>query len=275
MSAKKVCAKRLRQMKKSRAKWIFFAHLALGSGSPENLRRVLIPAGSDQSLPCPCGRIKFLIDVWNLQVQLIFQTLEFLSHFSQELWGLEDWNLVHTWAVGSCIMYTGIRLLLLIRPFISSFFFLKRPCGRAVSAPDFGSQVRIPLEARFFPNINGSSLHRAFHVHPSIVSKWLKYCWCKTLTHPSIHFSFSPIFNIHVLESECCCLFVPLFLHFLSLQFSNIKIFVSLLSGTVRPRGLKLGTQLDSGCMYAVVQNQAAAAYLSLYLFFSVSPKFK
>ena len=28
-----------------------------------------------------------------------------------------------------------------------------------------------PLEARFFPNLNGSSLHRAFHVHPSIISK--------------------------------------------------------------------------------------------------------
>ena len=26
-------------------------------------------------------------------------------------------------------------------------------------------------------NLNGASLHRAFHVHPSIVSKWLKYCW--------------------------------------------------------------------------------------------------
>ena len=24
---------------------------------------------------------------------------------------------------------------------------------------------------------NGASLHRAFHVHPPIVSKWLKYCW--------------------------------------------------------------------------------------------------
>ena len=40
-----------------------------------------------------------------------------------------------------------------------------------------GSRVRIPLEVRFFPNLNGGSLHRAFHVHPSIVSKWLKYCW--------------------------------------------------------------------------------------------------
>ena len=34
-----------------------------------------------------------------------------------------------------------------------------------------GSRVRIPLEARFFPNLNGASLHRAFHVHPSIISK--------------------------------------------------------------------------------------------------------
>ena len=53
-----------------------------------------------------------------------FQHWNFLSHFSRELWGLEDWNLVHTWTMGRCIMFTGIRLLLLIRPFISLVFFL-------------------------------------------------------------------------------------------------------------------------------------------------------
>ena len=107
-----------------------------------------------------------------------FQTLNFLSHFSQELWCLEGWNLVHTrtmedtscipkscccsysslclfiflslpfssikmfrqifvgnWGlegwkfiqtrtVSSCIVYTEIRMLLLIHPFSSSFFFL-------------------------------------------------------------------------------------------------------------------------------------------------------
>ena len=42
--------------------------------------------------------------------------VNFSSHFSQELWCLEDWNLVHMWTVGRCIVYTGIRLLLLIRP---------------------------------------------------------------------------------------------------------------------------------------------------------------
>ena len=64
----------------------------------------------------------------------------------------------------------------------------KRPRGRAVSAFDFGPQGRIPLEARFFPNLNSASLHRAFHVHPSIVLIWLKCCWKgrKTLTHPSM-----------------------------------------------------------------------------------------
>ena len=53
-----------------------------------------------------------------------FQHWNILSQFPRELWVLEDWNLVHTWTVGSCIMYTGIRLLLLICPFISSFFFI-------------------------------------------------------------------------------------------------------------------------------------------------------
>ena len=48
-----------------------------------------------------------------------FQTLNFSSHFYQELWGPEGWNLVHTWTMGGCIVYTRIRLLLLlIRPFI-------------------------------------------------------------------------------------------------------------------------------------------------------------
>ena len=55
------------------------------------------------------------------------------------------------------------------------------------------------------------------------------------------------------------------FFIFLSLQFSNFKNFVTLFSGSVRPRRLKLGTHVDSGWMYCVYRNQAAAVYLSLY----------
>ena len=58
------------------------------------------------------------------------------------------------------------------------------------------------------------------------------------------------------------------FFIFLSLQLSNIKIFVTFFSGTVRSRRLKLGTYVDSGQMYRMYQNQATAAYLSLYFFF-------
>ena len=91
-------------------------------------------------------RLKFLVHPWTLgrcimytRIRLLllihpfissffflsnFQQWNVSSHFSRELWGLEDWKLVHTWTVGRCIMYTRIRLLLLIHPFIFSFFFL-------------------------------------------------------------------------------------------------------------------------------------------------------
>ena len=51
----------------------------------------------------------------------IFWHWNFSSHFSHELWGLEGWNLVHMWIVGRCIVYTRIRLLLVICPF---YFFI-------------------------------------------------------------------------------------------------------------------------------------------------------
>ena len=41
-------------------------------------------------------------------------------------------------------------------------------------------------------------------------------------------------------------------------------MFVTLLSGTVKPRRLKFGTHMDSGQMYNVYWNQAAAMYSSL-----------
>ena len=61
-------------------------------------------------------------------------------------------------------------------------------------------------------------------------------------------------------DSGCCCLLVPLFLHFsYSSNFQTLKFFATLFSGTVRPRRLKLGSHVDSGQMYRVYLNQAAA----------------
>ena len=61
---------------------------------------------------------------------------------------------------------------------------------------------------------------------------------------------------------------------FLSLQFSNIKFFVTLFLGTVRPRRLKLSSHVDIGWMYCVYQNWAASAYSSLYYFIFLSLQF-
>ena len=53
-----------------------------------------------------------------------------------------------------------------------------------------------------------------------------------------------------------------------------MKIFVTLFSGTVRPRRLKLGTNVDDAQMYHVYLNQAAAAYSSLCFFTFLSLQF-
>ena len=121
----------------------------------------------------PCGLVYSIGDLGPF-ISLQFSTWKYFITLSQELWGLEDWDWVHTWTVGRCIVFTGIRLqLIIICPFISSLFCLS--------------------------------------------------------------------------------------------NFQTLKFFVTLSSGTVRPRSLKLGTHVDSGQMYCVYWNQAAAAYSSLY----------
>ena len=44
-------------------------------------------------------------------------------------------------------------------------------CGQAVSAPDHGVAGSNPAGGEILPQLNGASLHRAFHVHLSIVPK--------------------------------------------------------------------------------------------------------
>ena len=68
----------------------------------------------------------------------------------------------------------------------------------------------------------------------------------------------------HVYWNQAAAAYLSLyFFIFLSLQFSTLKFFVTLFSGTVTPRRLKLGTHVDSGQMYLVYRKQAAAAAYS------------
>ena len=51
-----------------------------------------------------------------------------------------------------------------------------------------------------------------------------------------------------------------------------MKLFVTLFSGTMRPKRVKLGTHVHSGQMYRVYQNQIAALirpFISLFFFLS------
>ena len=68
-----------------------------------------------------------------------------------------------------------------------------------------------------------------------------------------------------VYRNQAAAAYSSLYFSFFFLSnFQTLKFFVRLFAGTVRPRRLKLGTQVDSGQMYCVYWNQAAAAYLSL-----------
>ena len=131
--------------------------------------------------------------------------------------------------MGRCIMYTGIRLLLLIHPFISSFFFLSNFQHRNFSSL-FSGTVR-PRRLKIGTHADSGQMYRVYQNQAAAA-------------YSSLQSSF----------------------FFLS-NFQTLKSFVTL-SGTVRPRRLRLGTHVDSGWMYHVYQNQAAAAYLSLYFFF-------
>ena len=72
----------------------------------------------------------------------------------------------------------------------------------------------------------------------------------------------------HVYRNQAVAAYSLLyFFIFLSLQFSTLKFFVTLSSGTMRSRRLKIGTHVDSWQMYRIYRNQAAAAYTSLYFF--------
>ena len=79
----------------------------------------------------------------------------------------------------------------------------------------------------------------------------------------------------HVYQNQAATAYSSLYLFiFLSIQFSSLKGLVTLFSGTVRPRRLKLCTHMDSGKMYRVYRNQDSAAYLSLYFFIFLSLQF-
>ena len=76
------------------------------------------------------------------------------------------------------------------------------------------------------------------------------------------------------MESGCCSYWSLYFSFFFLSNFQAFKFFVTLFSGTVRPRTLKLGTHVDSWQIYHVYRNETAAAFSSRYFFIFLSLQF-
>ena len=126
---------------------------------------------------------------------------------------------------------------LLIRPFISSFFFLSHFQTVKYFVTLFSGTVR-PRRLKFGTHVDRGQMY------------WIYRNQAVALIRPFIC-SFFFLSNLQILKS-----------------------FVTLFSGTMRPRRLKLCTHMDSGQMYRVYRNQAAAAYASLYFFIFLSLQF-
>ena len=159
-----------------------------------------------------------------------FLSLNFSSHFSQELWGLEGSNLLHTWKMGGCIVYTGIMLLLI---FVPLFFFI-------------------------FLSLQFSNIKNFRHT-------FLRNCEARRLKLGT-HVDSGQMYCVY--RNQATAVYSSLYSFFFLSNFQTLKFFVTLFSGTVMPRRLKLGTHVDSGQMYCIYRNQAAAAYSSLYFSF-------
>ena len=181
----------------------------------------------------------FISSFFSLQ----FSNIKIFHRFSQELWDLEDWNLVHKWTVGRCIVCTGIRLLLLIHPFISSFFFLSN----------------FQTLTFFVTLFSGTARSRRLKLGTHVDSGQTYRVWADVSFVPEMY---------RVYRNQAAAAYLSLYCIFFLSHFQTLKFFITILSGTMRPRRLKLGTHVDSGWIYRVYQNQAAAVYSSLYFFF-------
>ena len=134
------------------------------------------------------------------------------------------------------MVFTRIRLLLLIRPLVFHFSFSNFQTLKC-----------------FVTLFSGS-------VRP----RWLELC-----THVESRQMYCVYWN------QAAAAYSSLYFSFFFLSsFRTLKILVTFSSGTVRPRRLKLGTHMDSGQIYRVYRNQAAAAYTSLYFFIFLSLQF-
>ena len=189
-------------------------------------------------------------------------------------------------------MCTGIRLLLLIRPFISSFFFLFLSNFQTLKyfVTLFSGTVR-PGRLILGTHVDSGQMYCVNRDQAAAAAYSSLYFFSFFLSNFQTLKSFVALFSgsvspiklkldRHVDSGQIYRVYCNravasylslIFLFFFLSNVQKLNIFVTLFSGTMRPRKFKLDTLVDNGWMYRVYQNQAAVAYLSLYFFIFLS----
>ena len=90
--------------------------------------------------------------------------------------------MVHMWTVGGCIVHTWIRLLLLIHPFIFSFFFLSNFQTLKIFVTVFTGTVR-PRRLKPGMHVDNGWIYRVYWNQAVVIIPF------------SLYFSVSPIFE--------------------------------------------------------------------------------
>ena len=137
------------------------------------------------------------------------------------------------WTVGRCIVNTGIRLLLHIRPFTYSFFFLSNFLTLNFFIIFFSGTVR-PRRLNLGSRMDSGQMYRVYRNQAAAA-------------HYSLYYSF----------------------FFLS-NFQTLKFFITLFSGTVRPRRLKLVTHVEMGECIVYTRIMLLLLFVPLFYFLSL-----
>ena len=188
---------------------------------------------------CSCGRIKFSIDIlWCLHLfSVVFDPILFILAGNEDMHKVsEEFDSRPDWT-------TDYGVSCLERLKISHRLIMGKRC----------LQARSFIFDRIFVKIAGNQdshkISDEFEFWLDRISHFGVTCPCGR-----IKFSIDILWNLQV-----------------QLTFQTLEFFVTLFSGTVRPRRLKLSTHVDCGQMYYAYRNQAAAAYSSLYFFIFLS----
>ena len=159
-------------------------------------------------------------------------------------------------------------MLLLIHSFSSSFFFLSNFQILNIFVALFSETVRPRKMKLVITHVNNGWMYRVYQIRLLLLIRFFISSFFFLSNFQTIKFLSHFSLELWVLESWNAPYSFLYFFNFLSLQFSNNKIFFALLSGIVSPRKLKLGTH-----MYTAIK--LLLPLIHPFFHFSFSPNFK